>query len=266
VVGDPWDTFSPGANSHPLRTFFRSYFTKKLKRVCREATCSLYVTEHTLQRRYPPRSGSYSVGISDVELTQVRESPRTPESFRTDDPQLIFVGNFEYAYKGLDVLIKAMGILKHQGHSMCLKVLGDGNTRQSIEALARTQGVADQVRFLGRVPSGETVNRELDSADVFVLPSRQEGLPRAMVEAMARGLPCLSTKVGGIPELLGEEAMVPPNDASALAEALAKLTSDADRLTAESERNLNRAHDFLANDKAAQRLGFYRTLKEATLA
>ncbi|MEM8550080.1 MAG: glycosyltransferase [Verrucomicrobiota bacterium] len=265
VVGDPWDTFSPGANSHPLRGFFRRYFSQKLKHFCREATCSLYVTEKALQRRYPPRAGSFSVGVSDVELSEVCSQARTQASFNTQEPELIFVGNIEYAYKGLDVLIHALGKLKQAGRSMRLKVLGDGRTRQSMQALAQAEDIQDQVIFLGRVPNGDAVNRELDSADVFVLASRQEGLPRAMVEAMARALPCVGTTVGGIPELLSPECLVAPGDAAALATTLDRLAADSFWLAAESEKNLVRAEQFIGADNAAQRRAFYETLKSASL-
>ena len=63
---------------------------------------------------------------------------------------------------------------------------------------------------------GHGVTEQLDAADVFVLPSRQEGLPRAMIEAMARSLPCVGSDVGGISELI-PDWVVPPNDPQALA-------------------------------------------------
>ena len=72
------------------------------------------------------------------------------------------------------------------------------NSRNGLKAKA----LRDRVRFRGQLTTPVDVRAELDRADLFVLPSRQEGLPRAMIEAMARALPCIGSSVGGIPELL----------------------------------------------------------------
>jgi glycosyltransferase involved in cell wall biosynthesis len=77
-----------------------------------------------------------------------------------------------------------------------------------------------------------------------VLPSRQEGLPRALVEAMARALPCISSTVGGIPELLPAEDLVRPGDVSMLTRKITKVLQDPARLQAMSARNLERSRDF----------------------
>src|SRR5207247_3533876 len=81
---------------------------------------------------------------------------------------------------------------------------------------------ASHVEFLGQLDR-EGVQRALDRADVFVLPSLTEGLPRALLEAMARGLPAVATTVGGIPELLPADWLVPPRNAVALARRLREV-------------------------------------------
>lgn len=83
-----------------------------------------------------------------------------------------------------------------------LRFIGDGGYRSTLTKMASDQGIADRVKFLGWLAAGPAVRAELDRADLFVLPSRTEGLPRALVEAMARGLPCIGSTAGGIPELL----------------------------------------------------------------
>ena len=101
---------------------------------------------------------------------------------------------------------------------------------------------------------------ELDQADVFVLASRTEGLPSAMIEAMARGLACVGTRVGGIPELLPAEASVPPNDPSALADALARAAADPEHRSAMQHRNLERARAFSRANLEARRREMYGRL------
>ena len=85
-----------------------------------------------------------------------------------------------------------------------------------MEQLARDLGLQDQAEFCGNLPAGAAVVRKLDESDLFVLPSRQEGMPRAAIEAMARALPCICRRVGGIPELIGTGELVPADDVAAL--------------------------------------------------
>ena len=122
------------------------------------------------------------------------------------------MGTLEQLYKAPDVLLDAVGQCFRQGLDLELVWIGGGQYQQQLEARAKELGLSPRVRFLGQLPAGDAVRGELDRADLFVLPSRQEGLPRAMLEAMARGLPCIGSTVGGIPELLPAEDLVPPGD------------------------------------------------------
>jgi glycosyltransferase involved in cell wall biosynthesis len=124
--------------------------------------------------------------------------------------------------------------------------------------------VKDRITFTGALPAGPAVRGQLDLADLFVMPSRTEGLPRAMVEAMARGLPCIGSSVGGIPELLAQEDLVPPGDADALARKIAEVAGDPHRLAAMSARNLAKAKLYSGSALAERRMAFYRHVREAT--
>jgi phosphatidyl-myo-inositol dimannoside synthase len=110
------------------------------------------------------------------------------------------------------------------------------------------------------------VRTALDRADLFVLPSRQEGLPRALLEAMARGLPALSTPVGGIPELLAACDLVPVGDAAALADRIAKWARSPRRLAEAARRNLARARDFHEDALRGRRNDLFRRIAAAAIA
>jgi len=101
---------------------------------------------------------------------------------------------------------------------------------------------------------------------LFVLPSRTEGLPRAMIEAMARGLPCVGSAVNGIPELLPVEDMVPPNDVPALAEKIREVLTNPERMAQMSARNLDKAREYADNVLYERRTAFYQHLKAETEA
>ncbi len=114
------------------------------------------------------------------------------------------------------------------------------------------------------MPAGEAVREEMDRADVFVMPSRQEGLPRATIEAMARALPCIGSTVGGIPELLATEDLVPPGDALALATKIREVVSDPERMARMSARNLAKAGEYRDEALRERRVAFYRHVRKMT--
>lgn len=263
VVGDPYDVFAPGAVRHPLRPFFRWWFTRQLRRQCTRASAAAYVTAQALQRRYP--CPNYEVGISDVEISEGALVP-TPRPARPDARSftLIIVGTLEQLYKAPDVLIDAVGACARAGLDLRLVLVGDGKHRSELEARARAVGIGERVRFLGFLAAGGAVRAELDRADLFVLPSHQEGLPRAMVEAMARALPCIGSTVGGIPELLPPDDLVPPGDVAALAAKIRAVLTDPARLAAMSARNLAKAREYHEEILCARRIAFYRLVRERT--
>jgi glycosyltransferase involved in cell wall biosynthesis len=265
VVADPADVFAPRAVQHPLRPFFRRWFTGQLRRQCREACAVKYVTERALQRRYPPAPGAFSNHCSDVDL-------RTPAFVLAPRPvcderrpvRLVSVGSLMQLYKAPDVLIDSIATLVTGGLDLTLNLVGDGRYRPELEARVAARGLRERVRFVGELPAGEAVRAELDRADLFVLPSRTEGLPRAMLEAMARALPCIGSTAGGIPELLPPEDLVPAGDAVALARKIRDVTSDAQRMARMSARNLREAEKHRDEILGERRTAFYRSVRERT--
>jgi glycosyltransferase involved in cell wall biosynthesis len=266
VIYDPYDFFAPGSMSHPTRPFFRWLFPRKMKRHCRHAVAAAYVTERALQLRYPPSPTAYATFYSDVELPDeaIADSPRVES--RSDASHLITVGAFDVLYKAPDVLIDAVALCVARGCDLTLTLVGDGGHRADLEARASAHGIAERVHFRGNLPSGQAVRAALDAADIFVLPSRQEGLPRALVEAMARALPCIGSTIGGIPELLPPADLVPPGDAEALAAKIREVAADPARRARMSAANLAKAGDYREAELHDRRVAFYRELRARTEA
>ena len=129
--------------------------------------------------------------------------------------------------KGFALLVEALPRLAAEVPSARVLLVGDGPERAALEARARALGVAARLHVTGATPE---VAAHLAAADVLAAPSRNEGMGRALVEAMALGLPVVATAVGGIPAVVedgGCGRLVPPGDADALAAALAGLGRDA---------------------------------------
>lgn len=122
--------------------------------------------------------------------------------------------------KGLSYLLQAFDLVKRQMPSAHLVFLGDGPDRGELEQQVARTSYSDSVHFLGYKPNIEHLIRGMD---VFVLASVAEGMPRVILEAMAAGVPCVSTAVGGIPEMLDHGRLgllAPPRDAEGLARAM----------------------------------------------
>ena len=114
-------------------------------------------------------------------------------------------------------------------------LVGDGQERENLERLCSELGIADMVHFAG---DRQDIDRIMPQFDAFVLPSRTEGVPLVLLEAMACGVPCVATSVGGIPELLqdGGGRTVPPGAPEAMASTLASLVRDTGMLRAIGSR------------------------------
>lgn len=124
--------------------------------------------------------------------------------------------------KGLNYLIEAIGMLAPQYPDIHLKVMGDGSARPALEALVQEKRLKENVTFLGRIPREQTVPY-YQEASLFVLPSLNEGMSNAMLEALASGLPIIATPTGGTAELVTEGVngmIVPEKSAQALADAI----------------------------------------------
>jgi len=265
VVADPYDVFAPGAVRHPLRPFFRWQFTQRLKQQCSRACAAAYVTQYALQKRYPPTETAYATHYSDIELPEsaLVSQPRNYQQ-KPQIPTLITVGTLSQLYKAQDVLIDAVSICAKKDLDLRLIVIGDGQYRSEIESRVAHLGLDKRIIFKGQLPAGETIFKELDQADLFVLPSRQEGLPRALLEAMARGLPCIGSTVGGIPELLTPDNLVVPNNALVLAERIQKVITQPQRLSQMSVDNLEKAKEYCDEVLGDRRTIFYQQLYNKT--
>lgn len=171
-------------------------------------------------------------------------SPAEPSSTAADRPTVVAVGRL-HPVKGHDVLVRAMERVRRAVPTARLRLIGEGPARAETEALVRELGLGACVELLGERPA-EVVRDELRRAAVFVLPSRSEGMPISLIEAMATGCPAVATRVGGVPGVLEDGAglVVSPEDPEELADALVRLlSSDAARETY-ADRALSRAQAY----------------------
>ena len=147
---------------------------------------------------------------------------------KTGECKLLCVGRLTSA-KGQAILLEAIAELNLQGISVSLTLVGMGPDQQSLTHYAETLGISDQVIFTGAVDQNHIMTY-YQAADIFVLPSFAEGLPVVLMEAMAMEIPCITTAITGVPELIqhGQDGLlVAASDRDGLVEAIANLVNDS---------------------------------------
>lgn len=179
-----------------------------------------------------------SVVYNPVELAKFDNlKPRTNDGFT-----FITAGRFS-AQKNQKLMLRAFAEFLGKGHDANLVMLGKGEEEENLKALARELGISERINFAGFVVNVEDY---LNNADVFLLSSDYEALPLALLEAMAAGLPIISTDVGGVRDIVTDNGvLIASRDTSALVQAMEKLYLDRElclEMAGASRKNV-RAYD-----------------------
>jgi glycosyltransferase involved in cell wall biosynthesis len=151
------------------------------------------------------------------------EKDRLKDRLGYSEKTLVLYAGRLVARKGIGYLLEAWRDVSPEFPDSRLLLLGDGPLRQSLEAASFRLGIAGTARFAGRV---DNVPEYLRAADLFVLPSLQEGLPNALLEAMASGAPVVATRIGGVTDVVEPDRtaiLVEPGDPGKLAKGLGEM-------------------------------------------
>jgi glycosyltransferase involved in cell wall biosynthesis len=169
--------------------------------------------------------------------------------------------------KGFDVLIRAVARLLKQGENVGLSILGDGIARPRLQALIDALGVADRVSLVGYCSNPI---RWYHAMDIYALSSIREGLPNALLEAMALEVPVVATRVAGVPRLIEDGKtglLVEPNSVDDLVQALQRVLHDAElraSLRSAGRNIIIQRHDFRDRMEKVCRV-YHEVLREAPL-
>ena len=242
-----------------------------LRKACLRANGVSYVTQHALQKQYPCRANKigdnteqyFESYYSSIVLKKAFFASARSYTGMYKSVKLIHTANnINNDVKGHAVVIHVVKQLVDQGIDASVTFVGDGDLRPMLEKMAEELGIAARVTFTGLFGSAMDVREKLLEADIFILPTKAEGLPRAVIEAMAVGLPCLSTPVNGIPELLEPEYMLDPLDVDGFTKKIIELLHNPEKMTIASARNIEKAGEYEESILQKRRNEFYSQLKE----
>lgn len=243
----------------------------KTKKICRSVNGVAYVTKNKLQDKYPCNSmisknqRYFTSNYSSIDL-ELKDYcyPNVSKYDNMKTFKIIHTGYMDSMKKGHITLLKAVKKLLECGNDVELYFIGDGRLKNQFINFAEKEGISDKVKFLGMIKDKKKLLDILSNMHLFAFPTHTEGLPRAVIEAMSVGLPCISSPVDGIPELLSQRYLVNYNDYEGYADLIEFLISNPSILCREAINNYKKSHEYEKSKMDNARKKFYMMLKRET--
>lgn len=242
----------------PPYQLITKYYHKKAKYI-------IYVSKHFLQKKYPSRATQ--IGCSDAVISPVDETvlmQRIERIERLSDLQgshkivLGLIGAASVAYRGHERLIKVAKILKDKGYEAEVRFLGNDKGKETHLKTALDLGISDSIFFDGyRTKQG--VFEWIDNIDVLVMPTLQETLGRAVIEAMSRGCPVIGSLETALPEQIGSDCIVSAKDVDGIAQILEHMLLDNEYMQYCAYENYYRAKKYYSKVSNSMKKKFYDT-------
>ncbi|WP_157155337.1 glycosyltransferase [Diaminobutyricimonas sp. LJ205] len=255
IVGDPEEVLKAGAGGRFGR-LLAPIAKKALAHDVSQSDAVIYVTRRTLQAKYPAAPSAHTLVRSNVELSEASFADRSRDyqAHPLGSPvRILTAGSQDQEYKGHHTLIDATAILRNRGIDVECVIVGGGKYHENLISRARAKVGSHGITFTGHLATADDVRNEILKADLFAMPSLTEGLPRVLIEAMATGIVCIGSRVGGIPELLPHESLFTPGDANELADLIQRLVDDQRSLTRLAAESMLRARE-IADSFSGDRL------------
>lgn len=254
VVGCPWDSLYIKGPLYILPAFI---YMQLMKKAISRSENVIYVSEEFLQKRYPTK-GKW-IACSNVTLENYGDfdiEKRYSKIRDYDKNKEIVIGTcaaIDAPYKSQEDVMKAVSILRQEGFPIRYEMVG-GGSRERLLRIAKNLNVESNVVFLGQLPH-KKVFEWYDTIDICVHPSKQEGLCRAIVEAMSRGCPIIAADAGGIHEQISEECIFEKGNVKQIINII--KSQNIDKLLSYSCENYKNAKKYSSRILYPKRNQFY---------
>lgn len=258
VVGCTWDSFF---NYSFLGKLLAPFSFLIMKKYIRKSKYAIYVTKEFLQHRYPCHCNS--INASNVYITELNNEVllkryKKIESYSKNHTfSLATCAAVDVKFKGQEDVIKAISKLKRKGKKFNYYLAGGGD-QNYLKKISRKYNVEKQVFFLGNLNS-EQINELLDKIDIYIQPSKQEGLPRAVIEAMNRACPVLGANTGGIPELIDKKFVFKKGKVNDIVAKIEYILNE--NMKDIAKRNFEESSKYLSSIIDKRRNNYYNKIK-----
>lgn len=258
AAGCAWDEYW---NHSYIGKIIAPYMEYQSKKTILDARYVVYVTEKWLQNRYPTNGESTyasNVILQDIDEDSLYRRLEKISKRKSDDVWVLgTTAGVNNKAKGQQYVIEAMSKLDNL-YNIRYELVGAGNT-EYLRKLSRKYNIENRVVFKGELSHQEVLNW-LDTIDTYIQPSMQEGLPRALIEAMSRGCPAIGSTTAGIPELLTQETIFKRGNVESLIEVMKTVYSsnwnDLARI------NHNKSKEYQIDVLEERRTNLYKKYRE----
>lgn len=255
VGGCAWDSYW----NHSLKgKLIAPYIFLNTRYSVHNASHATYVTNRFLQNRYPCKGNlceCSNVMIDKPDESVLENRIKKIENYKSSRTMVIgTIAAVNVKYKGQEYIIEAISRLNRQGYNFEYHLVGKGDTTY-LEDISRKYGVQDKIKFLGIMKPKEILTY-LDNIDIYAQPSRQEGLPRAMIEAMSRACPSIGSTTAGIPELIKDTMIFENGNINQICDILKHL--DTKEMIEQSIINFEKSKEYEFNILKNRRNLFFK--------
>lgn len=259
-VGCSWDAYW---NHSIMGKFLAPFMEYRTKKIIARASWVYYVTSEFLQKQYPsPKAKTIACSNVVIDMPKNDTLEKRINRIQHFKPNKKIVlgtaASIDTKYKGQQYVIEAIALLEKQGYEIEYKLAGgrngSSNEENHLVSKARSLGIMDKITFCGSL-SKDDMNDYYDSLDIYIQPSKQEGLPRSVIEAMSHACPVLGSNIAGIPELIDKECLFEKGNVKSITEHIISLVNSD--LCKYAKNNFIRSKDYVYTILEEKRDIFY---------